>query len=190
MKATQKYSPVFTVWRLWNAYFQLRETIANNRLTKETEKSSLWRDNRLERSFRNQSCNPVCKKIKNGHIGLNSSESQKPNTMQHPRHLFPKETQGSLSQAIQLPSHPGMNPLLCLGPLAEQYGTTSTAHCRFFSKNLQASKKIYLWPLMISTNDFSRIHYFKKCISSVTKDEIFSESSSKILIRLWICLNK
>lgn len=82
--------------------------------TRETEKSWLSRDNRTECSFRNQSCNPVCKKIKNESIGLNSSESQEPNTIQHPRHLFPKEAQGSLSQAIQLPSHPGMNTPSCV----------------------------------------------------------------------------
>lgn len=31
-EAIKKYNPVFTVWWLWNVYFRLRDTIANNSL--------------------------------------------------------------------------------------------------------------------------------------------------------------
>ena len=43
-------------------------------------------------------------------IGLNSTESQKPNTIQSKWHAFLKKAQGSLSLMIQLPSQPGKNP--------------------------------------------------------------------------------
>lgn len=103
---------------------QLQTTACTN----ETEKNWLRRQNRIQCTFRNQSCNPVCKKIKNGSIGLNSTESQKPHTIQHKWHPFLKETQGSLSQSIRLPSQPGKNPLLCWAPVAEQYGTAYVVH--------------------------------------------------------------